>query len=106
MSALSCGSGWWTAPSRDCGGRAVRSAMEHADRLALSGPEPPQQIGGGLAAIGGGSAQIVERIVIACERKRGRLDCRLAPGPAGQRGLATGRAGGNGRHAAEGDSGL
>ena len=80
--------------------------MEHADGLALLRPDPAQQIGGDLAAIGGGSAQVVERLVILRERLRGRLDRRLGPGLAGQRGFAAGRAGGNARHAAEGDARL
>src|SRR6185436_11066812 len=38
------------------------------------------------------------------ERAGGGLDRRLAPRLAGERGLASGRAGGNAGHAAEGDS--
>ena len=82
-------------PSRDGGeGRSGQPWSTLTGSLLL-GPDAAQQIGGDLAAIGGGAAQIVERVVILRERLRGRLDSGLGPGLAGERGFAAGRAGGN-----------
>ena len=96
-SALSCGSGWWTARPQPwstlTGSLLLRPRCGAADWRRPCGDR--RRIRAGRRA-----AVIARR---APARRPRRV---LGPGPAGQRGLAAGRAGGNAGHAAEGDARL
>ena len=95
--------GAWGCGAPGVGGRGEFGEAQRRGAASVE-PQPVQQAGGGLVAVGGGGAQVVERGEVGGEGGDGRLHGGFVPRLADEGRLGGAGPGGRRGHAAEGDA--